>query len=133
MGYSTLAFNLTLPPGTPFASQAVRQCNPCYEHRPPFPALSHQQPGGLLQLSRLTLTLDEATVKSGGGGLVRPFFPPSFKIASKSLTLWIRQIQMRRCLQPMTCSVSFLSTPMPSHMPANLSSRLPPSQWTSSL
>lgn len=80
VGYATCAFNLIIPATTPFPAQTIKQFNPCFNFKPPFPELDTRSSKGkgreldsskILQLSRLTLTLDEATVKSGGGGIVR--------------------------------------------------------------
>lgn len=113
VGYSTIAFNLVLPPNT-YVANTIATLNPCYAQQPPFPKLdartsasssssssssvppaaplnnapvsstttkgssntTTQQeetapaPGlhrGILQLSRLTVTLDANDVSGQGG------------------------------------------------------------------
>lgn len=94
MGYSTCAFNLVIPPTQPFPANLIKSYNPCYGFKPPSPLFDPRNSKGkarasdepeILQLSRLTLTLDEATVKAGGGGIVR-CFSIFFKFQNQELT-----------------------------------------------
>lgn len=73
-----------MPATTVFPAQIIKQYNPCFDYKAPFPELDKRQKGKgkdvgqdgkILQLSRLTLAMDEATVKAGGGGLVGYNYP----------------------------------------------------------
>lgn len=72
VGYSTIAFNVTLPSNA-FDASTIGTYNPCYGHKPPFPELDTRTADTskgqktLLQLSRLTVVLDEKSISGGKG------------------------------------------------------------------
>jgi ribonuclease P/MRP protein subunit RPP1 len=72
VGYSTIAFNVVLQPGT-YDSNTVASYNPCFNAHPVFPELDSRtvDPNsgvqGILQLSRITVMLDENSISGGKG------------------------------------------------------------------
>lgn len=72
VGYSTIAFNVVLPPGT-FNVSTVAALNPCFLAKPLFPELDPRTADTgkakktVLQLSRLTVLLDESSLNGGKG------------------------------------------------------------------
>ena len=82
VGYSTVAYNVVLPIGA-FDISTVAELNPCYRAQPVFPELDSRRASSsssstgqrrALQLSRLTVLLDENSVggaKGNGAMFVR--------------------------------------------------------------
>lgn len=70
VGYSTIAYNVTIPPKA-FDSHTIADANPCYRAAPPFPDLDPRTAGEgkktVLQLSRVTVVLDETGLSGGKG------------------------------------------------------------------
>jgi ribonuclease P/MRP protein subunit RPP1 len=72
VGYSTIAFN-TVVPINGFDSATISGYNPCYDHQPVFPELGTRNADtskgqqAVLQLSRLTVMLDERSMNGGKG------------------------------------------------------------------
>jgi hypothetical protein len=70
VGFSTIAFNLLLPPSAGFDPSAVHALDPCSGGRPPFPDLDGQGTDKILQLNRLTVMIDEGCLGGKGVGAI---------------------------------------------------------------
>lgn len=73
VGYSTIAFNVTLPLNS-YDPNTIANYVPCHSQLPAFPDLDTRTANTsngaktVLQLSRLTVVLDEKSVNGGGKG-----------------------------------------------------------------
>lgn len=74
LNYSVIAFNVFLPLDC-YSSLNLKALNPCYNFKPPFPEVDPRlqssavtNEGKVLQLSRLTIVLDEKCVGGKGNG-----------------------------------------------------------------
>ena len=69
VGYSTIAFNLVLPT-TGVDVKSLPDINPCHGAKPVFPDIDSRDntsTPSTLQLSRVTITLDETSIAGGKG------------------------------------------------------------------
>jgi hypothetical protein len=70
VGYSTIAFNLIVPPSASFDLSTLNTLDPCYGGHPPFPDLDGQASNRVLQLNRLTVAIDEGCIGGKGIGAI---------------------------------------------------------------
>lgn len=100
VGYSTIAFNLVLPT-TGFDVKSLPDINPCHGAKPVFPDIDSRDntsTPSTLQLSRVTITLDETSIAGGKGNgslFVRKI--PHVQ-ALTTLIPQFRRLAMRTCL-----------------------------------
>ena len=109
VGYTTIAFNVTLPLNS-YDASTIGNYVPCHNQVPAFPALdgrtadTSQGQKTALQLSRLTVVLDEKSISGGkGNGIcfvsyLSPEFPhPCCVLTFLNVCVYVSDILKCKC------------------------------------